>query len=60
MSLDRFPDLVQGQVQSQREGQRLVWEWRHTSPQWAQAYAFQSVITLEEGGSYQLAVSPLR
>ena len=60
MSLDRFPDLVQGQVQSHREGPRLVLEWRHTSPQWAQASAFQSVITFEEGGSYQLAVSPLR
>jgi hypothetical protein len=60
MSLDRFPDLVHGQVQRQREGQRLVLAWRHTSPQWAQAYAFQSVITLEEDGGYQLAVSPLR
>ena len=60
MSLDRFPDLVQGQVQSHREGQRLVLEWRHTSPQWAQAYAFQSVITFEEDGGYQLVVSPLR
>ncbi len=60
MSLDRFPNLVHGQLQRQREGQRLVLEWRHTSPQWAQAYAFQSVSTLEEGGSYQLVVSPLR
>jgi hypothetical protein len=60
LSLDRFPDLVHGQVQSHWEGLRLVLEWRHTSPQWAQAYAFQSVITFEEGEGYQLAVSPLR
>ena len=60
MSLGSFPDLVRGQVQSQREGQRLGLTWRHASPLWAQAYAFQSVITLEEDGSYQLAVSSLR
>ena len=60
MSLDHFSDLVRGQVQTQREGQRLRLTWRHASPPWAQAYAFESILTRDAGEGYQLTVSPLR
>jgi hypothetical protein len=60
MSLGNFSDLVCGQLQRRSEGKRLLLTWRHTSPHWAQSHAFQSVITVEGDGSYQLAVSPLR
>jgi len=38
----------------------VIYLRRHTSPQWAQDYAFQSVLTPEVGEGYQLTVSPLR
>jgi hypothetical protein len=59
MSLEEASDLVTGQVQTRRDGERMVLEWRHAQPLWTQGSPFTSVILPEEEG-YQLAVRPLQ
>jgi hypothetical protein len=59
MSLDDASDLVTGQLRTRHDGGRIVLEWRHAQPLWAQGSPFTSVMRLEEGG-YQLEVRPLQ
>jgi hypothetical protein len=58
MHLDHFPPLITGQVHMRSTGEQTVLEWRHEHPRWCQDYRFTSMITWEEEGGYQLAVSP--
>lgn len=60
MHLDHFPTLITGEVHVKSTGKRIVLEWRHEHPRWCHDYRFTSMITVEEGGGYQLALSPLR
>jgi len=57
ISLDNFPNLVEGIVSVRKEEKGIVLDWRHLTPAWTKDYFFQSTILLNSTGGYDLEVA---